>query len=76
MAMEWTDIDSSQIVRIGYDAETLKAQVAFKSKSGDVSSVYEYDLVPKDVIDSILSAESVGRAFSSQLKYGFAYRKL
>ena len=76
MAIEWTDVDSSQIVRIGYDAETLKAQVAFKSKSGDVSSVYEYDLVPQEVIDGILSAESVGRAFNQSLKYGFSYHKL
>lgn len=77
MAMEWTDVESSQIVRIGYDAETLKAQVAFKDKkSGGVQSTYEYDNVPKEVIDGILTADSVGRAFASSLKFGFAYHKL
>ena len=77
MAMEWTDVDSSQIVRIGYDAETLEARVDFKDrKSGGVSSTYSYSLVPKEVIDGILSAPSVGQAFNQSLKFGFAYRKL
>lgn len=78
MAMEWTDTpQSSQIVRIGYDAETLKAQVAFRDRrTQDVQSIYEYSEVGKDVIDNILAAESVGREFSNSLKYGFSYRKL
>jgi hypothetical protein len=32
--------------------------------------------VPKEVIDGILSAPSVGQAFNQSLKFGFAYRKL
>ena len=77
MAINWTDVESSQIVRVGYDEETLKAYVAFKDRrSGDVQSTYEYDNVPKEVVDNIISAESVGRAFASSLKYGFSYRKL
>jgi hypothetical protein len=77
MAMEWTDVESSQIVRIGYDAETLKAQVAFKDKrSGGVQSTYEYDQVGQDVIDRIINSDSVGRAFAAELKYGFNYRRL
>ena len=77
MAINWTDVESSQIVRVGYDEETLKAYVAFKDRrSGDVQSMYEYDNVPKEVVDNIISAESVGRAFASSLKYGFSYRKL
>ena len=64
-------------MRVGYDEETLKAYVAFKDRrSGDVQSMYEYDNVPKEVVDNIISAESVGRAFASSLKYGFSYRKL
>ena len=78
MAMEWTDTpQSSQIVRIGYDAETLKAQVAFRDRrTQDVQSTYEYDNVPQEVVTDILAAESVGREFSARLKYGFSYRKL
>jgi hypothetical protein len=78
MAMEWTDTpQSSQIVRIGYDAETLKAQVAFRDrKTQDVQSTYEYDNVPESVVTDILAADSVGRAFASSLKYGFAYRRI
>jgi hypothetical protein len=76
MAIQWTDVESSQIVRVGYDAETLKAYVAFKSKQGDVSSTYEYDQVGQDVIDAIISADSPGRQFGASLKYGFNYRKI
>lgn len=77
MAMDWTDVDSSQIVRIGYDEETLKAQVAFKDRrTGGVSATYEYDNVPKEVVDNIIAAPSVGQAFNGSLKFGFNYRKL
>jgi hypothetical protein len=77
MAMEWTDVDSSQIVRIGYDAETLKAQVQFKDrKSGYVSATYEYDNVPQEVVTDIINAPSAGQQFNGTLKYGFNYRKL
>ena len=78
MAMEWTDTpQSSQIVRIGYDAETLEARVEFRDRrSGDVQSTYSYQAVPKEVVDGILSAESVGRAFASSLKYGYSYRRI
>lgn len=78
MAITWTDVESSQIVRVGYDAETLKAYVSFKNRStGDIQSTYEYDNVPESVVTDIINSDSVGRAFgNSSLKYGFAYRKI
>lgn len=77
MAINWTDVDSTQIVRVGYDAETLKAYVAFKDrKTGDVQSTYEYDAVPEQVVTDIIGAESPGRQFGASLKFGFNYRKI
>ena len=77
MAINWTDVESSQIVRVGYDAETLKAYVAFKDRrTGDVQSTYEYDAVPEQVVTDIINADSARRQFGSTLKYGFTYRKL
>ncbi len=73
----WTDVDSSQIVRIGYDEEKLEAQVQFKDRrTGDVSSTYLYRGVPKEVVDGIISADSVGRQFAATLKFGYEYQKL
>jgi hypothetical protein len=74
--VQMQDVESSQILQIGYDPETLKARVLFKKKDGTPGSTYEYDNVPKEVIDGILTADSVGRAFASSLKFGFAYHKL
>ena len=76
MAIQWTDVESSQIVRVGYDAETLKAYVAFKSKQGDMSSTYEYDGCSQEEADAIINADSVGRQFAATWKYGKVYRKL
>lgn len=77
MAINWTDVESSQIVRVGYDADKVKAYVAFKDRrTGDVQSTYEYDDVPENVVTDIINADSAGRQFGSTLKYGFAYRKI
>jgi hypothetical protein len=71
MAMEWTDVDSSQLEAVGYDAETEEAQVRFVN-----GSVYSYQRVPQSVIDGIINASSAGRQFNETLKYGFAYKRL
>ena len=42
------DVESSQILQIGYDPETLKARVLFKKKDGSPGATYEYDNVPQD----------------------------
>lgn len=71
MALVWTDVTSSQLSKIGYDAETLKARILFSN-----GSEYEYDDVPESVVNDIINAESVGRQFNATLKYGFNYRRL
>ena len=71
MALVWTDVTSSQLSKIGYDEETQEAQVRFSN-----GSLYSYKSVPKEVVDGIVDAKSVGRAFNNSLKYGFEYTKL
>jgi len=71
MAMEFTAVESTQISQIGYDEETLEAQVEFSN-----GSVYRYTGVPKDVIDGIINAGSPGRAFNATLKWGYSYQKV
>jgi hypothetical protein len=52
MAMEFTAVESTQISHIGYDEETLEAQVEFSN-----GSVYRYTGVPKEVIESTPEAQ-------------------
>ena len=69
--MEMVPVSSSQISAIGYEQETLKAQVRFTN-----GSLYEYDDVPKSTIDAVMGADSVGKAFNLLMKYGFNYRRI
>ena len=72
MAMVWRNVNnSSQIARVGYDDETMEAQVEFTN-----SSIYSYQQVPMGVTDSIADAESPGRAFSAALKFGYSYTRI
>jgi len=61
---------SSNIESIGYENGIL--EVEFRS-----GSVYQYHDVPKEVFDSILSSESIGKAVnSSVIKAGFKHEKV
>jgi lysyl-tRNA synthetase, class II len=71
MAMEFTTVDSTQLDEVGYDEETGTAQVRFQN-----GALYEYDDVPKSVVDAIISAPSAGQQFNLTLKYGYTYRRL
>ena len=78
MAIDWIGTpNSSQIKRVGFDAETSHGYCGFLDRrSGEESSVYEYDDCTREEADAIINAESVGRAFAATWKYGKAYRKL
>jgi len=75
--VQMQDVESSQILQIGYDPETLKARVLFKKKDGTPGATYEYDAVPEQVVTDIIEAGSAGQQFNATLKYwGGGYRKL
>ena len=69
--MEMVPVTSSQIAAIGYDPETMIAEVRFVN-----GSVYRYKGVPMGVTEGIINSESPGRTFSATLKYGFEYEKI
>ena len=69
--MEMVNVSSSQISAIGYDPETMKARVSFTN-----GALYEYDDVQQTTIDTIMGADSVGKAFNLLLKYGHNYRRI
>jgi hypothetical protein len=78
MAIEWTDTpSSSQIKRVGFDAETSKGYCGFLDhRTGEEASVYEYDGCTREEADAIINSDSAGRQFAATWKYGKAYRKL
>lgn len=56
-------VKSSNLVAVGYDAKTKELRVEFKNKK-----IWEYEDVPKEVVDNLIGAESVGKFFNENIK--------
>jgi hypothetical protein len=69
--MEWRDVDSSSIRRIGYAAQTQELQIEFMS-----GGLYSYANVPKPIADGFLNAERKGAYFFEKIRAIFEYRCL
>lgn len=69
---ELTPVSSSQIAKVGYNAETSTLTIQFKRKG----SVYEYSEVPEIIYADMLNADSVGKYFHEIVRGRYAYRQL
>lgn len=58
-----TQVSSSQIEAIGYDAATRTLAVQFRK-----GAVYHYDNVPPDIYKSFSTADSLGKYFGANIK--------
>ncbi len=67
--MIFENVDSSTIQGIAFD--TNKLFVKFTS-----GSIYEYSNVPKELFESLKTAESKGRFFGTNIKNKFEYKRL
>ena len=77
MPVEFTEIESSTIARCGRDADTGLVVIEFKpSKKGGLGTRYEYEGIPEDVYQQLVTAESVGRFFAANIKGIYETRKL
>jgi len=77
--MKMHTVKSSQVSAIGYEPETKKLRVRFKSFGQKSEPTYEYSSVSQGDYDAIRNAESVGREINQRLKKNpsaFPYRKL
>ncbi len=54
--MIWADVNSSNIARIGYDAEASILEMEFKN-----GNAYEYYEVPQYEYDNLMVADSKGK---------------
>lgn len=60
-------VESSQIARIGYDADSKTLAIQFKSRGGD-GSIYHYGGVSQDLHDRFVKAPSIGTFFGQNIK--------
>lgn len=66
--MEYQDIKSSKISKIGYDKTTLKMKIHFKN-----GHVYLHSEVPANYYFECLVAPSIGKYYYNNIKEVFPY---
>lgn len=69
--MDRSNIESSNLVGVGYDPDTLVLEVEFKN-----GAVYQYDQVPKEIFDALMEADSHGSYFIKNVKNSFKYTRM
>lgn len=69
--MERVAVSSSNLVSVGYDPETETLEVEFKN-----SGIYQYLNVPGFIYERLMSADSIGKFFNSEIKNAFSSAKL
>ena len=69
--MEMQFVDSSNIERIGYDANSNTLRVEFKS-----NRTYEYSNVPEGVFNDLKNAPSVGSYLAKNIKNSYPYTEI
>jgi hypothetical protein len=70
MAIDWTPVKSSNINKVGYDADNKTMAVEF----GD-GTIYHYHDVEKNVHDDLVSAKSVGAHLHANVKGAYRFTK-
>lgn len=66
-----TQVESSLIKEVGYDAATQVLTVTFVDQEG----TYEYQKVPESVYKELMAAESKGSYFAKNIKGKFEFVK-
>lgn len=70
----FTDVESSNVHSIGYNADTSELHVRFKGK-GDPTH-YVYANVSSEIHEALLRADSVGKYFAAFVKNQYKSRKV
>ena len=69
--MHRKSVTSSNLVSVGYDAESKALQIEF-----DGGAVYDYEDVPAEVHEELMSASSHGKYFDRRIKHSYAYSRV
>lgn len=62
--VNWTNVNSSAIRKIGYDSDSMRMYIDFE----DSDPYYTFCRVPENVFRSFVSAGSVGRYYHQHIK--------
>lgn len=68
--LNWTEVDSSNVRRVGYHEETATLCVEFHN-----GGLYTYECVDNETFVSMVHAESVGRYLNNVVKVLHPYTK-
>lgn len=71
MAIQWTEVGSSNIAAIGSVANDPDLYVQFNN-----SSIYVYHDVPEDVVQAFYDADSKGKFLNEHIKGVYDYEKI
>jgi len=69
--MERIQVDSSNIISIGYDLQTNTLEVEFNS-----AEIYQYFNVPEHLYQNLMSASSKGQFLNDFIKFSYRYQKI
>jgi len=69
--MSMIPVNSSTIDSIGYNQQTNRLTVKFKT-----GAIYEYLDVPHYVYEAVMSADSIGKALNSEVKGIYDFSKI
>lgn len=70
MIMNMQPVTSSNINAIGYDEQSRKLRVQFKS------GLYEYDDVEPGVVKNLMESDSVGKFVSANIAKQYKYKRV
>lgn len=75
MAIEWHDVESSNVASTGYEVNDngLNVELHVRFKSG---AEYIYHDVPADTVQKFLDADSQGKFLNENIKGKFDYNKV
>lgn len=69
--MNRTPVDSSCVVSIGYDVESMTLEIEFIK-----GTVYQYFDVPEAIYQELMVAESIGRYLNNNIKDNYRVAQL
>ena len=69
----YTDFESSNVSKLGYDPEKQEVHVTFKNKAGNDTATWAYWPVTWSDFEAIHTAPSVGSAVNKSLVRGGIY---
>lgn len=69
--MDRVSVESSSVSEVGFDPQSCTLEVMFKD-----GAVYQYFDVPLQIFESLMSADSVGRYVSKEIRGVYRYARV